>query len=54
LRQRDVRVVRRIKRAAKHANALSPWRLCGAQTQSRLTRNSWYSRSSVDPASTWR
>lgn len=40
LRQREVRIVRRIKRAAKHANTLGPRRLCCAQTQSRLTRNS--------------
>ena len=55
--QSDVSIVRRIKRTAKNTDAF--WCRTGqcrsqTQTQSRLTKNSLYKRSSCDPASTGR
>ena len=50
LRQRDVRVVRRIKRAAKYADSF----LLQGQIQSRLGKNSVVNRSSCEPGSTGR
>ena len=53
--QRHVRMMRRVERTAKYANALLVGRSSRfAQTHSRFTRNSLYKRSSCEPASTGR
>ena len=50
LSQRNVRVVRRVKRAAKNTDLARRWR----QTQSRLGKKWVVKRSSCEPASTGR
>ena len=50
LRQRNVRIVRRVKSAAKNANLARRF----SQTQSRLGKNCVVKRSSCEPASTGR
>lgn len=53
--QRDVRMMRRVERTTKYANAVFVRRSGSrVQTHSRLTRNSLYRRSSAEPASTGR